>query len=199
MQVAISGLEARSDPPGGVSLGNAVGWWPVSRDESRFRECCVADAVRRWFLPPVGLLFRRGCGTAWRMLDLCKEFFDRAARNCTCNVWAWESGWIVSSSCKAGRSRMSIDEIRSSWGVDPLLTEGSGDGVARGMSEREVRVRGGSAALTERDSSSSKIAGFIAIDLGEYFEWSAWTAQEGGIRLGRNTIRGVGAHRMGGG
>ena len=62
--------------------------------------------------------------------------------------------------------------------MDSSLTKGSGDGVARGMSEREVRVRGGSVALTERDSSSSKIAGFIAIGLGVHFEWSSLTARE---------------------
>ena len=34
------------------------------------------------------------------------------------------------------------------------------------MSEREVRVREGSAASTARDSSSSNIAGFTVTDMG---------------------------------
>jgi hypothetical protein len=62
---------------------------------------------------------------------------------------------------------MSIDEIRSSRRVESPVSVGNGDGVARGMSESEVRVRDGSAVLLETSSSSSKIAGFNAIDMGE--------------------------------
>jgi hypothetical protein len=62
---------------------------------------------------------------------------------------------------------MSIDEIRSSRRVDSPLSGGSSDEVAWGMSEREVRVRDGSAVLLETSSSSSKMAGFNAIDIGE--------------------------------
>ncbi len=46
------------------------------------------------------------------------------------------------------------------------------------MSEREVRVRDGSTVSTERDSSSSKIAGFTAFDLGGWREREVFERRE---------------------
>jgi len=73
----------------------------------------------------------------------------------------------MSSSCKVGRSCISIEERRSPWRADSSVTWGLGDGVTRAMSERKVRPREDSPASTARDSSSSKIAGFTAMDMGE--------------------------------
>lgn len=58
---------------------------------------------------------------------------------------------------------MSIEERRSPRIVGSSPAWGWGDGEARGISEREVRVRECSTESTEGDSSSSKIA---ATDLG---------------------------------
>lgn len=62
---------------------------------------------------------------------------------------------------------MSIEDRRSPWRADSSVTWGWGDGVTRAMSEKEVRPREDSPASRARDSSSSKIAGFTTMDMGE--------------------------------
>lgn len=65
MTLARSGLEARSDSSGRDFPGKDVGAWLVSWKGARFRACCVADQVRLWAVPLVGLPFGCGCDVAW--------------------------------------------------------------------------------------------------------------------------------------